>query len=326
MIYCKNCGTKLTDGAKFCVNCGAKTKQDQPATVSKPTPSNEKVAKKKKPIHKRWWFWVMIVFLVLALLPTKEVPEKNDINTMSGDTTSGTYETSSELIDDSSSIEREILFRDIPWGSDSFSAKESMEQSGITSNFVWKNMNMPSVEHLFVIDFYSSVPNAGNTAYFYDFEVAGHKVSQACMNFMYKVENGIVDRNTDELYSAVYTLDVADHQTVYDSLKQKLTDLYGEGEESESSRKGLILAGDYSGGYKYKILETTWNGANDTFVTLRWTSNTNDAASVQQECGIMIAYGKSDADKKLDALREAIDEEKKKEDRDKSQSGNNAGL
>lgn len=75
MIYCKNCGTKLPDGAKFCVNCGAKMKQDQPVTVSKPIPPNEKVAKKKKPIYQRWWFWVIVVFLGIGFFPSEKDAE-----------------------------------------------------------------------------------------------------------------------------------------------------------------------------------------------------------------------------------------------------------
>lgn len=42
---CKKCGSENYAGIKFCSNCGAKL---------------------KKPVYKRWWFWVLIVIAVIA--------------------------------------------------------------------------------------------------------------------------------------------------------------------------------------------------------------------------------------------------------------------
>ncbi|MGE5614600.1 MAG: zinc-ribbon domain-containing protein, partial [Bacillota bacterium] len=30
-MFCGNCGSKLPDGAKFCMNCGTKTASNEPA-------------------------------------------------------------------------------------------------------------------------------------------------------------------------------------------------------------------------------------------------------------------------------------------------------
>ena len=35
----------------------------------------EKLAKKKKPIFKRWWFWVIAVIVLFALVPTDDAEE-----------------------------------------------------------------------------------------------------------------------------------------------------------------------------------------------------------------------------------------------------------
>lgn len=78
MIYCKNCGTKLPDGAKFCVNCGAKTKQESPATASNSTIPNGNATKKKKPIYKRWWFWTIIAIFVIAMFSGEDEPSAED--------------------------------------------------------------------------------------------------------------------------------------------------------------------------------------------------------------------------------------------------------
>lgn len=34
--------------------------------------------KQKKPIYKKWWFWVLIVFLILAFYPTKKQPSTKE--------------------------------------------------------------------------------------------------------------------------------------------------------------------------------------------------------------------------------------------------------
>lgn len=46
LIKCKSCGKEVADTAKSCPGCGAKV---------------------KKPIYKRVWFWVIIVFVVIGL-------------------------------------------------------------------------------------------------------------------------------------------------------------------------------------------------------------------------------------------------------------------
>lgn len=47
MINCKTCGQEIASSAKRCPNCGAKV---------------------KKPIYKKWWFWVVIVIVILGII------------------------------------------------------------------------------------------------------------------------------------------------------------------------------------------------------------------------------------------------------------------
>lgn len=61
MIRCKNCGAQNPDGAAFCKKCGKKIV--------------------KVPIHKRWWFWVIIVFIALCFLPTGSETEEPEETT-----------------------------------------------------------------------------------------------------------------------------------------------------------------------------------------------------------------------------------------------------
>ncbi len=48
-MFCKNCGKEIDNKAVVCVHCGVSLKV-------------------KKPIFKRWWFWVLIVFLFIGAI------------------------------------------------------------------------------------------------------------------------------------------------------------------------------------------------------------------------------------------------------------------
>lgn len=47
MTNCKTCGQEIASSAKRCPNCGAKA---------------------KKPIYKKWWFWVIIVIVISGII------------------------------------------------------------------------------------------------------------------------------------------------------------------------------------------------------------------------------------------------------------------
>lgn len=59
-MVCKNCGAQVDDKAIICVNCG------QP------------IKKPKKPITKKWWFWVLIAFAALFLIVVASGPSSDD--------------------------------------------------------------------------------------------------------------------------------------------------------------------------------------------------------------------------------------------------------
>ncbi|MDR1463768.1 MAG: zinc ribbon domain-containing protein [Oscillospiraceae bacterium] len=68
--FCQNCGASQSDTAKFCASCGA-----QVLDVAVPLPNYQShyepqlhlpvtAPAKKKPLYKRWWFWLIVVFAV----------------------------------------------------------------------------------------------------------------------------------------------------------------------------------------------------------------------------------------------------------------------
>ena len=54
-MYCKHCYKMIEDGSLFCPACG------EPQTGKSRNSS-------KKPIYKRWWFWIIVVVLALSVI------------------------------------------------------------------------------------------------------------------------------------------------------------------------------------------------------------------------------------------------------------------
>ena len=51
LINCKTCGAEMASNAKVCPQCGAKN---------------------KKPIFKKWWFWVLVVIIIGSIIGNGE--------------------------------------------------------------------------------------------------------------------------------------------------------------------------------------------------------------------------------------------------------------
>lgn len=73
-MFCKNCGKELLDDAKFCPNCGAKIFEDSENKAFE-SPKKENTSAKKKPIYKRVWFWLLIVFFGIPVLTQVFIPD-----------------------------------------------------------------------------------------------------------------------------------------------------------------------------------------------------------------------------------------------------------
>lgn len=62
-MYCKNCGQEIDTTGNFCQHCGAPITEHETSANSAPM---QNLKKPKKPIYKRWWFWVLVVCFVLG--------------------------------------------------------------------------------------------------------------------------------------------------------------------------------------------------------------------------------------------------------------------
>ena len=222
----------------------------------------------------------------------------------------------------------EILFREIPWGTTSKDAKQLLKSANSSiSVSIWEKSYIlyPDTMLYIGISLSEGVQEGGNILYAHNLTAGGYDIQMAQLHFAYTYQDSKIDRNADSLYAALYYFDVIEHEEVYKDLQQKMSDLYGSGKESNQTKSGWIAAGDYSGKYEYAVKQITWYGDNNTFVTLQWISSTNQADSIQNNCGISMLYGKTDAKSMLDNLEKALEQEKANADKENA-AGNSDGL
>lgn len=212
---------------------------------------------------------------------------------------------------------KEIVFRDIPWGSSSSDVEQKLENSNdAVYAKIWEKQYIQYPDELLEPYFVDGIVQGGNILIVSNLTAGGYDISMAQLHFAYSVEEDYVDRNTDIFYAAVYYFDVVDHEAVYNDLRKKMTEIYGEGQETMGTKTGWIGSADYTGEYENTVKRVTWYGANKTFVTLQWIYDDNKAEAIQSHCGVTMVYGKTDAKDMLDNLEKALDREKTEIDKE----------
>lgn len=218
----------------------------------------------------------------------------------------------------------EILFRNIPWGSNPNVANNLLGGEMLLSeDFYIKDWSC-------AYDIFSAGVCPGGHALIGSLdEVAGYPVFMTTLYFMYSLQEEI-DHSIDasEFYLANYQFDVADVDAAYDDLKNKLTDLYGTGTEKRDTvthSQWAVMGEGYSG--KYDTLErcTTWIGGNNTQIVLMCSSLIDDV-DVFNGNFLLLTYGKTDIDQRLESLTDALWEEMKQAERANQDPQNNNGL
>ena len=80
-MKCNQCGTQFE--GKFCPNCGAPAQAETPAVEQAPVMPVASV-KAKKPIYKKWWFWVIIAVVAIGIIGSVNGGNESSTNTDNG--------------------------------------------------------------------------------------------------------------------------------------------------------------------------------------------------------------------------------------------------
>lgn len=80
-MKCNQCGTQFE--GKFCPNCGAPAQAETPAVEQAPVMPVASV-KAKKPIYKKWWFWVIIAVVAIGIIGSINGGNESSTNTDNG--------------------------------------------------------------------------------------------------------------------------------------------------------------------------------------------------------------------------------------------------
>ena len=171
----------------------------------------------------------------------------------------------------STALADEILFRDIPWGSNVSDTISKLPEYSNSSGFDW-DTRIDSWNS-FLAD-YNKATNGRviSLSYHDEMTVAGYKMQSIDLRFLFSVdENSMIcrDETEMELYGALYRFIVADMEMASSDLIGKLTEVYGAGE---------------SGVNEYGAKTITWHGDMSTGVCLEYSEN-----------GVFIWYGRTDA-------------------------------
>ena len=70
MTYCRKCGSPLEEGTRFCPNCGSPA-DALPAAERPRTGATERQGKRKRPLYKKWWFWVLVLALAGSVFASR---------------------------------------------------------------------------------------------------------------------------------------------------------------------------------------------------------------------------------------------------------------
>ena len=91
MTYCSKCGAAQPGGAKFCTECGAPLSSDTGRALEimpqmEYHPQKETKRRKRKPLYRRWWVWVLAVIIAVAVVgkrggkkPSQTMPRQVEV-------------------------------------------------------------------------------------------------------------------------------------------------------------------------------------------------------------------------------------------------------
>ena len=292
---CKYCGAIVMGSPKYCPECGRKIRGSGCLT----------------PVLVIFFsLFILLYFCVTYLTPNTDSSSSQSPNTPSATSTPAS----------ASAYDKEIRFQDYSWGDSASTVAASLgEQAYDSMTPTWEDadslMPMSSYQLGYRVFTY------GNR------EIAGYKVANFSMYFMYGQANGQISTSPEnsELYLVTMNFEVADVESTYDDLYQKLTSIYGEGKTSTRTDSAFSLS---DGGYKSDVTVTEWTGANNTGIQLvkevPRDGSPDSADSFSRY--VVLSYGKTDSASTLSNLYKQYRQYVSASESEKRDSQNTDGL
>lgn len=236
----------------------------------------------------------------------------------------------------SNSIADEILFRNLPWGSDPNAMEKELKAAGFLypiaseSSLVYLDRYLDELDRSYLDNSRITEEYCGWGLIAFNFSedgpsVAGYSISSVQAYFHSPIKDGTVnlEKKAAGLYLAQYTLNVIDFDTAFDELSSKLTKLYGEPIRRDGKTSALINENDVF----FTTCDTIrlyYYGDNNSVVVMEKAVNEGKGIA------LVIIYGQMGFDEHIAKCDKTIKQEKYQErlnkEQDTDRSENFSGL
>lgn len=190
----------------------------------------------------------------------------------------------------------QIRFNEIEWGS---SCASVLELIGSESASVANSAYMAYPDTPF--DYAPLAANAGNILTASSIDVLGYDAISTLFFSYCLTDSNAVDTSRDSLYLVRSQILAEDCEAGYNDICANLTALYGEGHESTRTGQSLAVGADGVSTFDRTIFESSWTGAENTFVRIKLeVPNAADTSPT-----LFVAFGNLGAVDTLNAIATA---------------------
>ena len=218
------------------------------------------------------------------------------------------------------STDKEITFRDIPWGT-SFAKVDELLGDMQLINISGEAYQTKSIDDITLgdykgLDFEYNDINIIGSALKKEVEVAGYTTEDVNLYFAYIPNNGVLNKTEEEssLYGAKYTFSTTNIDEMAKDLRDKLVSTYGE-PVKESSDSDI---------WGNKCSYLFWSGSNETELVLKTFDAPEDSTLYEDE--IEISYIWLEGDKLLQEASDTLKQEAVMKERETYGNGFTDGL
>lgn len=339
MVFCPRCGALIPPDGERCPQCGTPVdlsaiEQMDKADSAKQTATHEKgtrtiaeTLRKTLDLIPDWtnvlyrvvFACAMLAAVFSAVVLAREYKKAGGKASEASRLYVGSNQTQNETVPlPTKPTREEILFRDIPWGTNYENATSQVPEVNFVS-YQGESIKTYSVEEIvygFGIRFEYTDINIKAHNLFGSICVAGYDTSSVDLFFAYVPVGDSLSRldKDSALYAASYEFNPIDTKAMAKDLKEKLSAMYGDPSETSHGEDFWGGAVDY----------TYWYGANDTLLVLCVDDESESRWKLSER--IRIVYAWREGDRLLQEASDCLEREAIAGEKSKFGNGNTNGL